>query len=296
MPDYHISFRYFKINLIKELFMSGVWNSINSLGMTLLLNVSLLIANVKLGAEAAGNLSIVQTLPSIMTTIITTVYTVFLPQLTRSFVEESKEEFVKTIEGSQKILSVLSTVPVLMIMLFGKEFFSLWLPGEDAVYLQQLAVITVAPLFIHANMWTIYCLNIVLNKIKVPCYILICVGILNVLTINIIMNYTKELISIPMVSSGFNILYYLCFIPVYASCQLKISNMVFYKNIIKTVFFAVFFMGIVKLLKGYLIIDSWGSFFCYGIVLGLSGVLVHGLLLFSGQDINSVKRSRKEIK
>lgn len=288
LPNYRISFKFFNIRLISELLTSGVWNSINSLGMTLLLNVSLLIANIKIGAKAAGDLSIVQTLPSIMTTIITTVYTVFLPQLTRSYVIESKSGFIKTIQDSQKILSVISTVPVLMIIMFGKEFFSLWVPGEDAAYLQQLAVVTIVPLFVHANMWTIYCLNIVLNKIRIPCYVLICVGILNLITVNIIMLYAKDLILIPLVSSGFNIVYYLCFIPVYASRQLKTSCNLFYKNIIKTVIFSVIYVACIYLLKNYFTIHSWGTFFYTVIPFGLAGVLIHGFMTFSKEDINGI--------
>ncbi|MCS2882732.1 hypothetical protein ACIXGS_16235 [Bacteroides fragilis] len=100
-----------------------MWNSINSLGSILLLGMSLFLANILIGPDASGELSIVQTLSGFMCGIIVLIYSVFLPRMTEKYANESYEHLAKEVRFSQKILSYFATTPTLLIILFGNSFF-----------------------------------------------------------------------------------------------------------------------------------------------------------------------------
>lgn len=275
-PTYVISFSYFRYNLVKEVLISGMWNSINSLGSILLLGMSLFLANILMGSDASGELSIVQTLSGFMCGIIVLIYSVFLPRMTEKYANESYEHLAKEVRFSQKILSYFATTPTLLIILFGNSFFSLWMPRENSDYLQCLSVISMIPLLVHGNMWTIYGLNMTLNKQKNPSITLILFGVLNIVLVYFDHILLKgNLISLISISSFINVVYYLFYIPLYSTRQLGIKKIYFYSHMIKTFIFCLVVVIFGMIFKNSLYINSWGLFFFYNIIFGCLFLLLH---------------------
>nr|MCR5247151.1 MATE family efflux transporter [Paludibacteraceae bacterium] len=89
MPEYRIDRRCYNKSYVVELVSSGCWNSLNSVGVSLMQTTMLLIANVMVSASEAADLSIVQTLPNLMTTIISTVFGVLLPRIANVYSREN---------------------------------------------------------------------------------------------------------------------------------------------------------------------------------------------------------------
>jgi len=289
LPDYKIARRYINVALIKELGYAGIWNSINALGSTLLLSVGLLIANIRIGAEASGTLSIVQVLPNFMTTVIITVYSVFLPYLTRIYAQEGETSLnlYSELLRSQKILGYVATLPCLLIILFGKEFFDLWVPEENSKYLQILSVITVMPLLIHSNMWTVYGMTVVLNKVREPSLILIIIGVFNVIITNLWLGQQADIVIIPLVSSCLNILYYSLLIPYYVGRQIGHYKELFL-HLLRIGCFSLLFIFVGKLLKQTLEIKTWIAFFAYGAFFAVIGYLMAIPFIFTKQDLKNI--------
>lgn len=275
-PMYVISISYFKFSLVKEVLMSGIWNSINSLGSILLLGMSLFLANILIGADASGELSIVQTLSGFMCSIIILIYSVFLPRITEKYANKNFNILACEVLFSQKILSYFTTTPLLLIIVFGKNFFLLWVPTEDANYLQYLSVITMIPLFVHANMWTIYGLNVTLNKQKNPSVMLIILGIANIFFVYIDhVIFEGTLTSLIVIGSAVSVIYYLFYIPLYASKQLNAKKTIFYSHIVKTFMFCIVAIIIGFSVEKNLYIDSWYTFFFYNLILGIVFFIMH---------------------
>lgn len=292
MPEYHISIQLFEWNAVKELVESGVWNSINNLGSILLMSVSLVIANKFISASTSGDLSIVQTLPNFMTTIICAIYGVMLPRISTVYAEGDKNSLIEEVKFSQKVLGVISTVPVILIILLGKEFFQLWVPKENASYLQVLSIITIIPLLVHSSMWTVYGLNVTNNKLKFPAIILIVVGIINVVLTYFFLKITDiGIYIIPILSSFTSTVYYLFFIPIYASKELDVSKFTFYPHIIRTILYAVFMVAVGYIIKGFMNIETWLEFFACGVLFELIGVVIYIIFILDRKD---VKRILKE--
>lgn len=282
LPDFKINFSYFNLRAVKELLFSGIWNSLNSLGSQLLLGVTLLLTNIFIGASDAGELAIVQTMPHFISSIISMLFSVFMPRITLIYAENSRDGLVNEVVFSQKVIGVMSTLPILVIMIFGTDFFSLWVPNQNVSKLQVLSVLTLIPLVVHANMWTIYGLNIVLNKVRIPSLMLIFTGILNIAaSIAILTFYYKNIYVLLIVSGIFNIIYYLGFIPIYASKQLNIKYKILYSHLIKSIFFSIIFVIITCYIKAHILINSWFKFFVWGGLFGILGVLINAIVILN---------------
>lgn len=292
LPHFQISIKYFDITAVKNLMSSGIWNSINSLGSLLLFSVSLLLANILIGASASGDLAIVQILPSFISTIITVLFGVFLPRLIHVFAERNRDNLIRETKLSQRVIGLLSTTPILLIIIFGQDFFRLWVPTADSVRLQTLSVITIVPLIIHGNMWTIYGLNIVLNKIRIPSLVLIGLGFINIVSSYLLISYFNgDIYVIPLVSSVISVLYYFFFVPVYAAVQLDIDRWFFHPHILKTILFSTVAITSGMYLRHYISIITWLDLFSWSALYGFILLVVNIALILKKEDLVAIKTS-----
>lgn len=285
LPNFNISYRYFDFSAVKELISSGMWNSINSLGSVLLLSVSLLLANILIDASASGDLAIVQIIPNFISSIITMLFAVFMPRITYAYAESNKNVLIEEITFSQKAIGLLSTTPIVLIIIFGHEFFNLWVPTENAAKLQMLSIISIIPLVVHGNMWTVYGLNIVLNKVRIPSLVLIALGFINVICCYVfIVFFNANVYIIPLVSAVISVLYYFFFIPIYAAIQLKIKKHTFHIHILKAILFSIVAVILGSFFKQYITIGSWLGFLLWGGFFGFIGLIVNALFVLSKND------------
>ena len=289
LPEFRIRRSEFDRTAVRELMSSGFWNAINSLGSSLLQSMTLLLSNILIGATASGSLSIVQTLPNLMTTIISAIYGVLLPRIANVYARGEKYQTANTVIFTQKILGIISSVPVILIILFGKAFFELWVPGENASELQLLSILSVLPLLVHSSMWTVYGLNVMNNAVKKPAIIFLLTGIINVLLTGIVLKTTNMgIVTIPLVSAILNIGYYLFFMPAYAAKKMELPIWTFYPHIIKTFIFA----G-VSLIVGFVVLRdisilNWGTFFIYGAIAEVVGIFLYIIIVFTKEDRKTI--------
>lgn len=139
--------RHFSLSALRELFLSGIWNSVNSIGNMLSFGLSALISNVMLGATAMGVMSLSQTLPTLMQQLSASVCNALAPELTIDWAKGNREKLLKNVERAMTLTSCIMTVPLAGIMIFGDRFYELWVPSQDA---QQLWVLSVLGIFGYA--------------------------------------------------------------------------------------------------------------------------------------------------
>lgn len=284
LVGYNIRWEYFRFGYLKELLSSGIWNSLNNLGTVLLQMITIIMANAMISASASGDLAIVQVLPNLMTTIISTVYGVLLPRIANVYAKNNTVETVKTVQMSQRILGVISTIPVIIIILFSKHFFALWVPNENAYFLHKLSIIVILPLLIHSSMWTVYGLNVMNNKVKWPAIVFIFFGLMNVLISYYVIKKTNlGLIGITSVSTILNIIYYMCFLPYYTAENIGVNRCTFYYHILKTIVFSLLVCCATYKFISNLIITSWFKLFIYVLIFYLLFEILY-VLLFLNKD------------
>ncbi|WP_378950768.1 oligosaccharide flippase family protein [Pelosinus sp. sgz500959] len=289
LPEIHISRKNFSFSHTKELISSSVWNSINTLGNILLAGMSLVLANLLYGAEASGSYSIVQTVPNLISGIITMLAGVFYPVIIYKYAQNDKKSLIEEIKKSQKIIGMFTCAVISVFIALGTEFFTLWIPGEDAQYLQKLSIVTIMPHFIIACVWSLSNLNIAMNKVKIPSIYILCTGTVNVLCAVITYFLFKpDLVSLPIISSVLQIIWVGVFIPLYACHNLEVKWSTFYPPIARAVICAIFSIIGTILIKNYFIINLWTTFFMIAILAGGIALIVFAIGMFGPKTILSI--------
>lgn len=289
MPEFIISSSNVDFGSIKVLLSSGFWNVINALGVSLLLGMALFLTNRYLGANASGDLSLALMLPAFITTIISMMASVLIPRMTKIYATSSLSDFISEVIFSQKILTMFTTIPILILIVFSDDFFKLWLPNDYSIVLTQLSMLLLIPLIIHGNMWCIYSVNVVVNKVKKLSIILLGFGVLNVFICVIWFNFLYEsYLVIPVISVVINVIYYLVIVPVYTANNLDVKNNVLYKPILKSLFFSIIFVRLLFYVRNFVLIDSWFDLFFYSICFGCIGFITHLLFILNKDEFFNV--------
>ena len=290
IPDIKIKFSYANLRAVKELLFSGIWSSISSLGSNLLSGLTLVFSNIIFGAVASGTLSIAQTLPSLCTTILTMMINVFYPRLTNQYAVSGKKGLTSETYVSERIMSVIISVPIVLLIGMGYEFFLLWMPGENAKELQIASIIYLFPYVIQANMWTLTQVFPVMNKVKLPALVMVVLGITNVCLCYAIPKIaTVSFFVIPLISTVLNLLYCLVFVPICVSKYLESSPWNYYKHIIRSTIATAATLLTTWMIKKCISCSTWIGFVLCGCVCALIGYAIFTLLILEKKDRNKMK-------
>lgn len=289
LPNMKINKIYFDINVIKQIIKSGIWNSINQLGGNLLYGMGLIIGNIFLGESASGKLAIVQTVPQLINGIISMLTSVFMPRITHKYAVGDINGLITEIKISQKIMGLITNVPICMFIVFGVEFFNLWVPGNDSKELQILSIMTIAHLILVGVVWPISNLNIVMNKVKKPSLFMIGNGILNIVSIMILLFFTDiGIYSIPITTMIISFFWFGIFIPIYPCKKLNIKINTFYSTILRTLISVPIIIFICNIIKEKFIINSWGNLLLSGIVCSLVALIINIIIIIKPNEIKLI--------
>jgi O-antigen/teichoic acid export membrane protein len=88
-----------------------------------------------------GVLALSKVLPALVQGLNWQMATSFGPKLTIDYAKDDKEIMWYDLKRAFKITSVIGTIPLGAIIVFGQEFFELWVPSQDANELQILSIL-----------------------------------------------------------------------------------------------------------------------------------------------------------
>lgn len=291
-PELTISLSHFDLLSIKTLLFSGGWNVVNAIGMSLLLGMTLILTNKFIGVSEGGEVAVATMLPTFVGSIITMIVSVLLPRLTQVYATDDKKRFCSELVFSQKLLSLLTTTPILLLFVFSDSFFKLWIPNSYTESVFQLSWILLIPLFVHANMWTVYNFSIITNRLKQPSLALLIVGIICVICSVVYVSLGgRNVLVIPLITTVVSVLYYLFYIPLYVVGNSDITVTDIYSSILRTLFYIVPYMAFIRFFVYYWPVSSWMDLSLLFVPSGLIGLVFHFLCIFSVKDLKKLKRA-----
>lgn len=293
MPEVRIRISNISRSHTKTLFASSCWNAVSTFGNIMLAGMTMILANTFYGAAASGNYSIVQTVPQFINGVIVMLAGVFYPVITYKYAEGNKDELIKEIENALKMIGSLGCAVITVFSALSKEFFTLWVPGEDAAFLSILSFITILPHLFIACLWPLNNLNVVMNKVKIPALVTIFCGVLNIsvayLTYKL---FCPGLLSLSIISSSIQIIWIGVFITQYATRNLNIPWYTFYKPLVKALCLAaVLSLGLLKI-KTMFRLNSWISLMTFGVC---SGIVVLSVFIAVILGVKSIKTNVRKI-
>lgn len=288
LPNLHIRRLYFKVDAIKEIVSSGIWNSLNQLNSMLLTGLDLLITNLFIDEKSMGILSVAKTIPTALLALLGTIGNIFTPVFTELYAKGEKEQLKNEVNFSIKVFSFLMTVPIMGFIVFGYEFYSLWLPNrieKEILVIQILSVMTLGPNIFSSYIYSLYSVNTVTNKLKIPVLVTFGVGIVSAISVLILVNNTElGIFAVAGVSSALLILRVLFFVPTYAAHNLELPLFTFYKVFLRAIGCAGVLLILFTIFKNFVVIDSWWDLIICGLIFGICGYIVNLFLILNKSE------------
>lgn len=281
---------------IKKLFASGVWNSVSQLSSILMTGLDLLVANIFISATDSGILSIAKIMPNLLYTCVALVVTNFGPQFVFAYADRKNgNNLLDTMDFSAKLISFITVIPVAGFIGFGKDFFQLWVPEQNASLLFVLAMLTLLgdavsyPIKAFDNIFS------AVNKLRWPAIATLLCGLLNVLIMIPLLKYTEfGLYVVAGTSAVLLASKDLLFKIPYIAKIVKIKPVYLWKYIIKYILCASVIIGLSTITKIFIPIYSWFYLIIDAIIVSVMGCLINYLFLFDSKDKKQVKLIIKE--
>lgn len=282
-----------------QLVKSGAWNSINSLGKTLLTGLDLLIANIFIGADAMGLISISKTVPNSIENLLATISNIFTPQFIMYYSKHKIKELIKYVNFSIKIIAFIMIVPLAGFLVFGNNFFSLWLPSkteQEIIKLQILSVLALLPYIVSSCNYSLFLLDTVTNKLRRPVIATLSISILSTITTLLVLLNTN--MGIYIVAGGSSIYWtikVITFNTVNAAKNLRVKWYTFYPQFLKNLVCFIFMSVLFYLLRTFFSIYSWRDLIEAAAILGGIGYIITFLILFNKDEKKMLLNYGKKI-
>lgn len=284
-PDLKIQKGYFSIKAVKKILSAGIWSSVNSLGNTLNTGLDLLISNMMLSALAAGQLAIVKTISTIFLTLIQLVSTAFQPMQLKYYADNNKKALISSFKFGIKLNGMISNIAFAGFTIFGAVYYKLWTPSQNIEVLQMVTIVTIIGCIIEGAVYPLYYGYNLTVKNKIPCYITIFSGLLNVLGMYILIKYLNMgIYAVVITTTVLTWVVNFIFNPLYVSHCLKIKLTTFYPTLFSHIASSLLLLILFNVVKKIYFPSSWGGLIVIAIICSILGSGVHMLVVFDKDE------------
>ena len=294
MPQVKISLKLFEWKSVKELLSVGIWNSVNQMTQLLFTGLDLVIANLFISVTSMNLLSYAKMIPTQMLVLISTVASTFAPAMTIAYANRSRMEFIRQTNFAIKLCGFLCGVPTIGLVVFGEDFFGLWLQAlssEEIHLVAVLSILTILPNVFSVYIYPLYTVNTVTTKLKVPVLVSLIMGIANIILVLILIQTTTlGIYAVAGVSSILALGRILIFVPIYAAHSIKASYITFYKPLVRGIASSGLMLVLFVIIRRIFLIHSWTSFFVVCIVAAMCGYIIVFMIVFNREEKRRVLR------
>ena len=233
LPDLKLSFRCFNIRTVWKMFSAGIWNVVTQCGNILMTGVDLLLANLMISPTAMGVLSVSKIMPNCITQIAGDSSSSFSSNLTIAYAGGDSNNIIKSLRFSMKFSSILVSIPLMVLCVYGKSFYSLWQPTLDAQTLSTLSFLACIQFIPLAGPQVLNNVFTSTNKLKFNSLSILFSGVINIAAVVLLVKFTNlGLFGITAASATIFILRNLVITIPYAAKILNLRWYTFYKDVL----------------------------------------------------------------
>lgn len=307
LPEIKYERNNFSIQAVKEIASAGIWNSFTALSRILLEGLDLIIVNIFIGPAEMGTLAIAKTIPGAISSFVSTVQAVFVPNFMEFYAKKNIKGLLKEIETAIKIVSIFSSIPIVFLLVYGEVFYKLWVPTQDAALVHKLSVLTIGVLIVTAPLNPLYSIYTVTNKIKVESISVFIQGALSTILVFFLLIILPEnlirgngiqlgLYIVAGVSTFWGVIRALTFSPIYAARCLKVPWYTFYKMIFKVYISMAALFGMSILTKLVLCKCNWVSLSVSAIVSSVISLIINIMIILNKEERRKLLKMVKTTK
>lgn len=281
-PKLRARWKDFSWSAIWELLSSGIWNTISNIGHMLTTGVDLLVSNLFVSANAMGVLSVAHTMPTFISTLNQTIAAMFTPSLIMDYAQDKIDELVKTIRTAAKTISVMCSIPLGFLLVYGTEFYGLWQPSQDPKMLHTLSVIIIFGRVFFTGMQPLYEVFTVVNRVRENSIATIVCGLGSVGLMYLLLQFTD--LGIYAIASASVICCFLkntLFVVPCAAKYLGLKKTVFYSTLTPSVVCCVILVAWGTILKQLLQVSGWLDLILSGVIFASVGLALTCLIVLN---------------
>lgn len=231
-PELNINFTLFSGDCIKDFLTAGIWNSINNIGNLLNSGLDLLITNKILTELLMGMVSVSKSLGSLCYTLVVAISTSFRPKQLESYSLGDTDALVIRLKQSMRFTGAICAIIIAGFNVCGFEFIRLWLPGQDVKLIFQLSLIVLLSDIMIGVVHPLYFVFTLTKKLKLPCFITITMGAVNVTSMYLLIKYTGTgVYAVVLTTMALNFVHFID-TPIYSAYCLKLDWKTFYPPIL----------------------------------------------------------------
>ncbi len=233
LPDLKINFKQFSIKTIWQMLSAGIWNVVTQCGNLLMTGLDLLLANLLIGPVAMGVLSVSKTMPNCIAQIAGNVTSSFSPNLTITYASGDTKDVIKSLRFAMKCSSILVSIPIMVLCIYGKSFYELWQPTLDAGTLSVLSFWACVQYIPLAGPQVLNNVFTTTNRLKLPSITVLIGGIVNVILVVILVLFTDlGMFAIAAISAIVSIVRNLIITVPFSAKALGLKWHTFYKDVL----------------------------------------------------------------
>lgn len=296
MPE--LSFRKSDVSTVcvKTLIGAGVWNTINQCGNILMTGMDLLLTNLLIGPLQMGILSVAKIVPTSIVQLCGIINNSFAPELTIAYAKESKTEFWKTLNYSMKISSILVSVVISTFAVYGKQFYTLWMPTMDATQLTILSILSCMMYIPLAGLQVLYNVYTVTNKLQFNSITFCISGVINIIAVVWFAVFTEYgVFAVASISAIISIIRNIVIMLPYAAKILHVKWNYFFKHVLVALSCAALSIVICGVIQHFYVSEGWLSLvFTAGISALICLVVTSWVVLSKEEKQKIVKLFSKE--
>lgn len=292
LPDLKLNLRKFKWKTLSEVLRSGIWNSVQSLSDLMISGLNSLLTNRFIGTAAGGYLQSSKTIPNYILQLGQQLAQVFSPKFTILYAQGDYDRLVKEAKRSMRLVGFIISTPVAGFIVFGYQFYALWLQNYSPAELQivqTVSVITTIPYLFSCVAFPLIQINTTCNKVRTPVLVALAAGIANILVVFPLGKADALTLNVlACCTAAFTILRYGVFQPYYAAKILARNRLFFYGTLLRNVLATVVIGVVLYAAKGLFTYGSWGHFFIAIALCGAVGYVLAFFLLFNPGEYKEI--------
>ena len=176
-------------------------------------------------------------------------------------------------------------------VILGKGFLELWIPGQDNIKIFTLTVIVIIGDILVTVVRPLFYVYTLTDNLKAVCWITICSGVLNVISmILLIKNTSLGGYAVVGTTTVLNLIVQFWAAPYFAGKYLKVKMSIFTKIIFRHITVCVVVTSLFYFVSKNFVLKSWLDFIKYGFLFGIISFPIISVLELERKEIKIVMR------
>lgn len=275
----------FSMKAIKDLVGSGIWNSFSNIGTMCLNGLDLIVCNILLGPVIMGIVAISKMLAGSVDEFSMSLSRTFIPKTVINYAKDDKQAILNDLGSAMKITTIALTTAFAGVVVFGGDFFALWMSTQDSLLLHMLAVLAILKYFFTSGTQILYVVFPATNHVKEDALSILISGVASfIVTITLIKITNLGIYVVAGVSSIALIMRNLFFVIPMSAKYMGFSWKQFFPYVGRSILSCVCLIGIFAVLRVELKQDTWTTFAISVALAALVGLAFNFMIVFNKNE------------